>query len=160
VTIFVTVGAQMPFDRLVHAVDAWAEARGRTDVLAQIGPSESPPRFVRHVPFLTPDEFAKTYAEASLIIAHAGTGSILNALEQGKPIVVMPRRARFHETRNDHQVATAKRFVALGKIPVAWDEHELPALLDHLHADAAAMRVGRYASPELIGALRAFIDGS
>ena len=35
--IFVTVGHQMPFDRLIAAVDAWAGARGRSDVFAQIG---------------------------------------------------------------------------------------------------------------------------
>ena len=158
-TLFVTVGAQMPFDRLVHAVDAWAEARGRTDVLAQIGPSTAPPRFIRHVRFLEPAEFERAYAEASLVVAHAGTGSILSALERGKPIVVMPRRAALRETRNDHQVATARRFVELGKVPVAWDERELPGVLDRMSADRSAMTVGRFASPELLGALRRFVEG-
>jgi UDP-N-acetylglucosamine transferase subunit ALG13 len=162
VSVFVTVGAQMPFDRLVHAVDAWALARGRGDVLAQIGPSESPPSFVRHVRFLDPARFEAAFAEASLIVAHAGTGSILSALERGKPIVVMPRRAALRETRNDHQVATARRFASLGKIPVAWDEHELPEVLDRtlarLRDEPDALRVGRAASPELVRALRAFIE--
>ena len=34
--IFVTVGAQLPFDRLVDTVDAWAGRKGDTEVLAQI----------------------------------------------------------------------------------------------------------------------------
>ena len=38
--IFVTVGAQMPFDRMCKAVDAWAAKRGRSDVFAQIGETE------------------------------------------------------------------------------------------------------------------------
>lgn len=157
-TIFVTVGAQMPFDRLVHGVDAWARARGRADVLAQIGPSADPPRFIRYVRFLPPPDFDRAYAEASLVVAHAGTGSILAALERDKPIVVMPRRAALRETRNDHQVATAKRFAALGKIPVAWDEHELADVLDRAAASPPRMAVGRHASPELLRAIRRFIE--
>jgi len=160
VGICVTVGAQMPFDRLVHAVDAWAQARGRTDVLAQIGPSERPPRFVRHVRFLEPSAFEQAYTDATLIVAHAGTGSILSALERGKSILVMPRRAALRETRNDHQVATARAFVELGKIPVAWDEHDLPLALDRMAEGRAALAVGRFASSELIHALRTFIEDS
>ena len=156
--IFVTVGAQMPFDRLVHAVDAWAHARGReADVLAQIGPSDAPPAHVKHVRFLAPEAFDRAYEEADLVVAHAGTGSILAALERGKPIVVMPRRAALRETRNDHQVATAKAFTALGRIPVAWDETELPAILDRIEGTPGAFRVGPSASPRLLDALRAFI---
>ncbi len=37
--IFVTVGEQLPFDRLVRAVDEWAAASGK-EVFAQIGNSE------------------------------------------------------------------------------------------------------------------------
>ncbi|GAB4217239.1 MAG: hypothetical protein OHK0013_44540 [Sandaracinaceae bacterium] len=149
----------MPFDRLVHAVDAWAAARGRDDVLAQIGASERPPRHVRHVRFLDPTAFERAYAEASLVVAHAGTGSILAALERGLPIVVMPRRASLRETRNDHQVATARRFAAIAGLAVAWDETELPTVLDRVQTGQSALRVGREASPRLIKALRTFIEG-
>ena len=42
-----------------------------------------------------------------VVIAHDEMGSIITALEMGKPIVVMPRRAELGEHRNDHQVAAA-----------------------------------------------------
>jgi len=155
--IFVTVGAQMPFDRMVRAVDVWAGARGRDDVLAQIGPAEYVPRHVRSTRFLEPPEFLRTYRDARVIVAHAGTGSILQALELGKPILVMPRRAALRETRNDHQVATAQKFEKLG-IPVAWDEESLAARLDDVESLVAERRVGPHASPQLIAALRAFLD--
>lgn len=160
--IFVTVGAQMPFDRLVHAVDAWASARGlASDVLAQIGPTDAPPAHVEHARFLAPADFDRAYEEASFVVAHAGTGSILAALQRGRPIVVMPRRASLRETRNDHQVATAKGFAAHAAISIAWDEHELPAVLDRALARgprATDARLGRDASPELVSALRRFLD--
>ena len=156
-SVFVTVGAQMPFDRLVLAVDAWARARNRPDVFAQIGEDGVSPTFIEHTRFLSPPDFDAAYAKATLIIAHAGTGSIFAALERGKPIVIMPRRAAMRETRNDHQVATAKRFATLGNIPIAWDEHELPAVLDRVSESAASFRIGKHASSELIQALKQFI---
>jgi UDP-N-acetylglucosamine transferase subunit ALG13 len=156
--IFVTVGAQTPFDRLVHAVDAWAKERGRDDVFAQIGSSDRPPPYLRWAKFLDPHDFLAMYRDAELVVAHAGTGSILQALELGKRIVVMPRRAALGETRNDHQLATAERFRALGRIPVAWDEAELAPLLDRANGiDAPAAHLGPHASPELLDALRAFL---
>ena len=155
--IFVTVGAQMPFDRMVRAVDDWARARDRSDVLAQIGPADYVPSHVPYTRFLEPPDFARTYQDAKVIVAHAGTGSILQALELGKPILVMPRRAAMRETRNDHQVATAERFQALG-IPVAWDEKELGEQLDRIDRLVVDRTVGPYASRELIGALRRFIE--
>ena len=37
--IFVTVGSQLPFDRLVRAVDDWAAGNGGAAAFAQIGAS-------------------------------------------------------------------------------------------------------------------------
>jgi UDP-N-acetylglucosamine transferase subunit ALG13 len=154
--IFVTVGAQMHFDRLVRAVDEWARERGRRDVFAQIGPAEYVPTFVEHTRLLEPPEFDRRYREAKVIVAHAGTGSILQAMELSKPILVMPRRAKLRETRNDHQVATAERFQKRG-VPVAWDEVELREKLDRLDELVSDQRIGPYASPELVQRLRRFI---
>lgn len=157
-SIFVTVGAQMPFDRLVRGVDAWARARGRGDVFAQIGPAEYVPEHVGWTRFLEPPDFLERYRAAKVIVAHAGTGSILQALELGKPILVMPRRAALRETRNDHQVATAERFQALGRIPVAWDDEDLARQLDRIDALVAERTVGPHASPELVARIRGFLD--
>lgn len=159
IQVFVTVGAQMPFDRMVRAVDEWAGRRDRgADVFAQIGDATYEPRHVRFARFLEPPEFKAAYERADVIVAHAGTGSILAAMELGKPIVVMPRRAALRETRNDHQVATAERFQALGRIPVAWDERELGEILDRLDGIEGAKNVGKHASPELLDAIKRFIE--
>lgn len=157
--IFVTVGAQMPFDRMVKAVDEWAARRGRADVFAQIGPTDWRPAHVAWTRFLPPPEFSAKVSEASVIVAHAGMGSIITALATGKPILVMPRRGDLRETRNDHQVATARRFLEMGRVGVAMDENELGERLDHLDELRAAGRIGPYASEQLLGALRGFIEG-
>ena len=158
--IFVTVGAQMPFDRLVLAVDLWARGRGRSDVYAQIGEDGVPPTHIAWSRFIEPDDFERRVQQADVIVAHAGMGSILTALEHEKPILVMPRRGALRETRNDHQVDTAERLAQTGKVRVAMNEHTLPAALDEMLAHPTAQRIGPHASPELIAAIRGFIGGT
>jgi UDP-N-acetylglucosamine transferase subunit ALG13 len=130
--IFVTVGGQLPFDRLVHTVDHWAEQRERTDVFAQIGKSSSPPEHIEWQRFLSPADFQSKAREADVIIAHAGIGSILTALEFSKPIVLVPRRAHLREHRNDHQWATAKYLRSNVGVVVAADEDDLRRQLERL----------------------------
>ena len=76
----------------------------------------------------------------------------------GKPILVMPRRGDLRETRNDHQVATAERFLAQGRVAVAMTEGDLPAMLDRLGDLRASDTIGARASDQLIAALRRFIE--
>jgi UDP-N-acetylglucosamine transferase subunit ALG13 len=157
--IFVTVGSQEPFDRLIVAVDEWARLHSRGDVFAQIASSKLRPGHIEFTQFLEPSEFTRIMEEASLIVAHAGMGSIITALELGKPIVVMPRRADFRETRNDHQVATAERFGEQNRIIVASDEQDLPAKLDYALTLGDTDRIHAQASPRLIATIRAFLEG-
>jgi UDP-N-acetylglucosamine transferase subunit ALG13 len=158
--IFVTVGSQEPFDRLIRAVDEWARLRARCDVFAQIASSELRPQHIEFTQFLEPSEFKRIMQETRVIVAHAGMGSIISALELGKPMVVMPRRASFRETRNDHQVATAERFGTQGRIIVANDEQDLPEKLDHALTLGDGGRIQAQASPRLIATIRAFLDGN
>ena len=156
--IFVTVGAQMPFDRLIGAVDKWAAMHDRSDIFAQIGPSDFLPRCIQVTRFIDPPEFRKCIDAASLVVGHAGMGSIITALELGRPIIVMPRRSDLGETRNDHQVATARRFLELGRVLVALNEKQLYGLLNQSESLSANERISREASAPLISALRNFIE--
>ncbi len=155
--ILVTVGTDHPYDRLDAAVDRGAAKNGRSDVFAQIGHTEKRPQHIASTPFLEPADFHRRFTEASVIVAHAGMGTILSALRYGKPIVVMPRRASLGEQRNEHQLATAKHLQALGKIHVALDEHELLAFLDGLAQLKPLASVGPHAEQRLIETLRTFL---
>jgi UDP-N-acetylglucosamine transferase subunit ALG13 len=156
--IFVTVGTDMPFDRMVRVVDEWARVNQRSDVFAQIGETDWKPAHIAYSKFLQPPEFTQRFASATTIVAHAGMGTILSALQWEKPILVMPRRASLGEQRNEHQLATASRLSELGKINVAMDENELRARLDRLGELQAREKIGVYANPTLIAALREFIE--
>lgn len=148
----------MPFDRLIRTVDRWAKQSGRKDVFAQIGPSGTSPKNIPWRRNLKPLEFKERMQNASAIVAHAGMGTILTALELNKPILVMPRRGDLRETRNDHQVATAKRFEEQGRLVAAYDDEELMKKLDELLQIKPGKRIINQASPELLERLRDFVD--
>lgn len=156
--IFVTVGAQMPFERLINAVDDWARSAERHDVEAQIGPSSSPPQHITWTRFLDPDDFRARVNKATVIVGHAGMGTILTALQHGKPLLIMPRHGDLRETRNDHQIATALRFSARPGIHVAMNVIDLASQLAQIDTLAAGEPISRQASPELLVALRAFVS--
>lgn len=158
--IFVTVGSAEPFDRMIRAIDQWVPSHRRDSVFAQIGNSEYEPQNFKSVRFLTPPQFREHVGGAELIVAHAGMGSIITALELGKPIIVMPRRQHFHETRSDHQVATAQHFEQRRSVVVAVDEKDLIVKLDSQETLEQTAAIRTEASPELISTIRAFILNS
>ncbi|WP_425398131.1 glycosyltransferase [Aeoliella sp.] len=167
--IFVTVGTHTPFDRLIRAVDEWASLENRSDVFAQIGDTQTHPRFIRYQQFLSPEEYGFQLRSASLVVGHAGTGTLLTSLQNAKPLVMMPRHSILRETRNDHQIAMAARFQNYPGIYVAHNENSLAtqinkALSDLEHnpevaafLDNAKNNRGGSASAQLINAIRKFI---
>jgi UDP-N-acetylglucosamine transferase subunit ALG13 len=169
--IFLTVGTQLPFDRLVAAVDAWAGApgRGRAEVFGQIsdpGPSGYRPRHFEWVADLDPAEFEARFGAATHIVGHAGMGTIIGALGQGKPLLVMPRRAHLGEQRNDHQFATVQRLcarpgIARAGILAAFEAAEVPDRLDALLAcgTGEGPPIAPFAEKRLTDAIRAAILG-
>lgn len=162
--IFLTVGTQLPFDRLVRALDEWAGARGHRDIFGQIadpGPDGYRPRNFPFTDHIAPDAFQQRYREARLIVAHAGMGSLITAMTFGKPILVMPRRGHLNEHRNDHQFATAERLGNRPGVAVALDDSELATKLDAMLVDAGTAGAGLppFAEARLIAAVRQAIAG-
>jgi UDP-N-acetylglucosamine transferase subunit ALG13 len=156
--IFVTVGTDQPFDRMVRVVDRWARESDRRDVFAQIGAGGWKPEFIPSAEFLDPPDFNERFRSASLIIAHAGMGTILSALRHGKPILVMPKKASLGEQRNEHQMATARRMQEMGKVHVAFDEDELRARLDRLgEITASGTGIDSFATGGLVAGIREFV---
>jgi UDP-N-acetylglucosamine transferase subunit ALG13 len=154
--IFLTVGTQFPFDRLVKAVDDLCD-RGliQEPIVAQIGDSTYRPRHFEAVASLDKSAFDRHVQHASAIIGHAGMGTITMALDNGKPLLAMPRRKKYSEVVNDHQVVLAIKFEALGHILLARDETELPDKIERLKSFVPRPRK---ADPDaVIGRISAFL---
>jgi len=155
--IFATVGTQLPFPRLIDALDALAPTLDEP-VVAQIGASKGTWPHLDIRESLTPAEFEETFAAARVVVAHAGIGTILSARKMGKPLVLLPRRHALGEHRNDHQLATARQVAALPGMHVAWEAGDLEALLSG-PALAPATQAQSPSHAALLDRLRDFIDG-
>jgi UDP-N-acetylglucosamine transferase subunit ALG13 len=159
--IFVTVGSQLPFDRLIAAVDVWAAGRPDADLFGQVGHTARPPTNFASVSAMSPEEYQRRFAEAELIVGHAGMGTIIAALEFGKPLLMLPRLASLKESRNDNQVGTARHFRSFALFEVVESESEIPARINHMLANLDSYR---RASDEfgvadsLIDAIREFVS--
>ena len=66
--IFVTVGTQLAFDRLIMAVDQWAGKNPNESVFLQIGPGSYQPQHGEFSNFVAPDKANELFKTADLII--------------------------------------------------------------------------------------------
>ncbi|MEF1175162.1 glycosyltransferase [Vibrio sinaloensis] len=107
--IFLTVGAQLPFDRLISFIDQSNFFNGDV-ITAQIGNSSYQPKNMIYKPFMNDKEYNSLLKESDVVISHAGMGTIIQCMELNKPLIVVPRRVEFNEHRNDHQLDTVKLF--------------------------------------------------
>jgi len=105
--IFVTIGTQLPFDRLIRALDEMAGDVG-DDIFAQVGEGTYEPSNFQWCRYLTPQDFNAKVSSSKIIVSHAGIGSVLSAQRWGKPILIFPRLLSHAEHRNDHQLATLR----------------------------------------------------
>jgi UDP-N-acetylglucosamine--N-acetylmuramyl-(pentapeptide) pyrophosphoryl-undecaprenol N-acetylglucosamine transferase len=75
------------------------------------------PRVVRRLLDILPPDVEvlwQTIAEADVLVAHAGVGTALAALEMGRCPVLVPRRVSHGEHVDDHQIQIAKELSARG----------------------------------------------
>lgn len=125
--ILVTVGSQkFQFNRLLKEIDKLVENKVIIDeVYAQVGVSDYKPINYKYTDFMTQDEFNQKIEMADLIITHAGTGVIINAVKRGKKVIAIPRLAKYGEHVDDHQTQLIKQFDELNFIEAVYELDEL-----------------------------------
>jgi UDP-N-acetylglucosamine transferase subunit ALG13 len=126
--ILITVGTQLPFDRLVRMMDELAPGLDEP-VFAQIGHGAYVPRNMEWQRFVAPLEFEQRVAASRFIVSHAGVGTVVTAERHARGLILFPRSAKLGEHRNDHQLATAAALSGRAGIAVAHDLEELRALI-------------------------------
>jgi UDP-N-acetylglucosamine transferase subunit ALG13 len=122
--IFVTVGTQLAFDRLIRAIDSIAPGLSHP-VFAQIGRGATAPQNVESRGILTPQDFEQRLSQCSLVVGHAGIGTLMAAARLRKPMIMFPRRAALGEHRSDHQTETARVFAERSGYYLAQTHSEL-----------------------------------
>ena len=104
--IFVSVGThEAPFDRMLQTVfDLGLDE----ELVVQYGPSAvRSDRATTQVEYLDFDEVVRNIREARGVVMHAGVGSVMISLANGKRPIVMARRAEFGEHVDDADALAA-----------------------------------------------------
>lgn len=159
--IFVAVGTQFSFNRLIEYMDEWANSDNNTNnekVFAQISDGDFIPKHIESHPYMDGEQYNKNISEASVFVSHAGMGNIISARELETPIIVINRQFKLGEHRNDHQLDGLKWMGKLEGVYTASTKEELYAHLDqidHLKTADANNKVG---SPELTNFIADFIS--
>ncbi len=123
--IFVTVGTHnQSFERLVKKADEIAEELDE-EVVIQRGHTPYEPEHASFFDFVSRSEMQNVVEKASVVVSHAGAGSIIFALAAGRPLVVVPRLKRYEEHVNDHQLELAKVLEESEKVRAVYDIDEL-----------------------------------
>ena len=153
--IFVTVGTnEARFDRLLRAV---AELPIDEDLVIQHGHS-SPiaPAHAELVEFMPFECMVETIRSARVVLTHAGVGSVMVALGNGKRPIVVPRLKMFGEAVDDHQLQLGHRFAEAGLVTLVEEAGRLDEALE-LEQGAATVVP---ASSLLAADLRSFLEAA
>lgn len=111
------------------------EIAGITDeqVIMQIGYTTYKPVNAEYFSFLESfEEILRLNREARVVVSHAGAGSIVTALKEKTPVIVVPRLKRYDEHMNDHQLEIAKAMSENKNVTVIYDVEDLD---DYLKLD-------------------------
>ncbi len=133
--LFATVGATLPFDRLVNLIDS-AKASGAISesVIVQIGEGGREPDGMDVFETLPFDKVKAILRRASIVVCHGGTGSLITALREGCKVIAVPRRFDRGEHYDDHQSEITEVFRDRGLIQIADTPEELETALKHARA--------------------------
>jgi UDP-N-acetylglucosamine transferase subunit ALG13 len=158
--IFLITGTQAPFDRLVKCMDEIAPSLNGIEIIAQINQSKYKVKNMKTVAKMHPMEFNENFSRADLIVSHAGMGTVISALQNNKPAIILPRSAALGEHRNEHQLATAKILEKLKYIHVIYHEKELEAkIFSFLNGELTPLHaIDNTASSSLIGSIQEYLN--
>jgi len=133
--LFATVGATLPFDRLVDMV-AHAKREGVIPerVMIQTGVGGASPPGLEVVESLGFDQVQALLRDASIVVCHGGTGSLITALREGCHVIAVPRLSSRAEHYDDHQSEIVEAFVERKLVLKAETPDELRAALAQCRA--------------------------
>ncbi len=159
--IFVTVGNDFrDFSRLIKEVDQIAPDIS-DEIVIQRGYSRYRPKNTKHFDFVPIDAAIEYIKTSELVISHAGIGTIILCKEHGTPIIILPRREKYGEHMNDHQIEITRMLEEKrsANVHVIYDEGQLrdkvKEVLKNREKYIPAENIGK---ANLIRAIRQFVE--
>jgi UDP-N-acetylglucosamine transferase subunit ALG13 len=140
--VFVTVGiSAFGYRRLIERV--LEVTPPDVDVVWQTGATDTKGLPIKPIPTMQFAEVSRQMAEADVVVAHAGVGSVLAALNASKAPVLVPRMSEFGEHVDDHQAQIGNAVKARGLAVVA----PAPMLTFDDMLLASSRRIDRFPGP-------------
>ncbi|GAE27467.1 hypothetical protein JCM9140_3615 [Halalkalibacter wakoensis JCM 9140] len=158
--IFVVLGThELSFQRLLLAVERLQKEGIITEeIVVQLGHTSFESEKMKLIPFMSYSEMERYFEEASLVITHAGTGSIITGVKKGKKVIAVARRQAHQEHNDDHQVEIVDQFTETGYIIGIKEVEQLEEALEKVKDfEPAEYQSGR---DHIVGLIRSFIEKS
>jgi UDP-N-acetylglucosamine transferase subunit ALG13 len=121
--IFVTLGThERPFYRLVKEIEKLIQGKKiREKVVIQLGFTDYFVKGAECYNFMPEEKFQKYLKNCSVLITHGGLGSIMRGINARKVVIAVPRRKKFNEHTDDHQLQIVKEARKRGSVLVVYN---------------------------------------
>ena len=132
--ILVQLGThELQFPRMLKLIEkAIDDGFIQEKVIVQCGSTKYNTDKMELVENLSYERMEKLTKEASYILTHGGTGSIITSLRHNKKVVAFPRLKKYNEHNDDHQEEILKEMESQGYIKVYHDEDDLGVIIESL----------------------------
>jgi UDP-N-acetylglucosamine transferase subunit ALG13 len=116
--IFVSLGTEVhPFVRFLQELENLIRTLGlKEDFIVQQGYTNYSSTVFEAFKFVDNTEFIEYIRKADIIITHAGSGALFNAIRNGKKVIAVARLKKYHEMVDDHQTELVKKLSQDGYI--------------------------------------------
>ncbi len=152
--IFVTLGTfEMKFERILKEIE---RLDLKDEVIIQSGYTDFKSGKNKVVKFMDKEDFKENLNRANIVICHGGIGSILEALNNNKKVIAIPRLQKYSEHVDNHQIEIVEKLTKQGYILSSKNEKDLKYLIEK----AKTFNFKRYHSDtqRLIDKLEMYID--
>lgn len=128
--ILVTIGMNdSPYVPLFEAMDRLVPKLNEK-VIQQIGSLQFTGKNSECFTYLPDTEMSEIFDSASLIVCHAGIGTILNGLKRNIPLVLVPRNIIDPSVEHDQQMIVARKIESMGRGVIVNDLTELETKIE------------------------------
>lgn len=154
--IFVTVGTpDFDFSRLVKKMDQLA-LKTDEEIVIQKGKTKVETNNCESHAFIPEQRYEHLMKHARIVVVHAGVGSILTCFNYDKKPVVVPRRKKFKEHKDDHQIEIAKKFADNHGLILIDDIDELDAVINE--KDESKFKFSKTRDKEIVKKLKEYLE--
>ena len=116
--VFITLGTQgNKFPRCLQMVEELINVlHPKYEFIAQLGNTDYTSDIIKCLDYVSENEFKEYITKADIIISHAGSGALFNAIQHGKKCIAVARLKKYNEMLNDHQTELVRKLSQEGHI--------------------------------------------